>query len=224
MIPAASGLLAAEAITRDGAREAAERELDRAVYDEAQPSLTVRVITWVIEHIQELLGRASSATPGGGFGLLVLVLVLAVVVVTVVRLGPLRRARSADAGLDVPTHVTAAQLRADADAAARDGRYADAVRARFRAVVRTLEDRTIIEPRLGRTATEVARDASVVAPPLRVALDAGAATFSEIWYGGRKAGPDDLRVVVELDDALARYRPGRTPSSAPGPGTPAVPA
>ncbi|MDQ1631112.1 MAG: hypothetical protein QOC80_1084 [Frankiaceae bacterium] len=215
-------LIAAEALTRDGARSEAKDELSRAVYDEAKPSLVVRALNWMIEHVQDLLSRASSATPGGVYGLLTAVAILALAVVVVVRLGSLRPPESAGDGLDAPAAVTADQLRSEAEQLARDGRFADAVRARLRAVVRTLEDRALIEPRPGRTATEVARDAGAVVPTLRPALDAAAGTFSEVWYGGRTASAEDYRVVGDLDDALRRHRPTPAPASSPtGPPVPA---
>lgn len=214
--------VAADALTRDGARSEAKDELSRAIYNDAKPSLLVRALNWVIEHVRDLLDRASSATPGGVFGLLTIVALLALGVVVAVRLGKLRRPQSTGDGLDAPIAVTADQLRSEAEQLVRDGRFADAVRARLRAVVRTLEDRALIEPRPGRTATEVARDAGTVAPTLRPALDAAAGTFSEVWYGGRTASEQDYRVVVDLDDALRRHRPAPGPASVPtGPPVPA---
>lgn len=215
-------LRAAEPLTRDGAADEARRELQRSVYDEAKPSLLARVIDKVIQFLRDLLNHASHATPGGAFGLLTLVVLIAVVVVVAVRLGPLRRAQSAAGGLDVPAAVTADQLRSSAEALAAERQWAEAVRARLRAVVRTLEDRTLIEPRAGRTAYEVARDAGSVAPPLRPALESAAGTFSEIWYGGRAATGDDYREIADLDDAVRRYRPST--AADPAPTGPAVPA
>jgi hypothetical protein len=97
------------------------------------------------------------------------------------------------------------------------------VRARLRAVVRLLEERTLIEPRAGRTAYEVARDAGAVAPELRSPLEQATAAFSEVWYGGRDGTAADYRTVVELDTAVQQHRPGhRRPASAhPGPAVPA---
>ncbi len=214
---------AAAPITRDGAREQATRELDRAIYDEARPSLVMRAFEKVVDFVRDLLDKASSATPGGAFGLLTIAILLAVGIVVAYRLGPLRRPQTSFAGLDAPAAVTAGQLRSRAEAFAAERQWAEAVRARLRAVVRTLEDRTLIEPRLGRTATEVARDAGAVAPPLRSALDAAATTFGEIWYGDRQASEADYRVIVDLDDALGRYRPAPVAQPTPTAG-PAVPA
>lgn len=222
MLTLLSASVAAAPITRDGAQDQAERELERGVYDDARPSLIMRALEKIVEVVRDVLDKAASATPGGAFGLLTLVVLIAVGIAVAYRLGPLRRPQSAFAGLDAPAAVTAAQLRSQAEAFAAEQQWAEAVRARLRSAVRTLEDRTLIEPRLGRTATEVARDAGAVAPSLRPALDAAASTFGEIWYGDRQASEADYRVIVDLDDALSRYRPS-VDAAAPATG-PAVPA
>jgi hypothetical protein len=209
--------------TRDGARGEAHRELSRNVYDAARPSLLVRGLKAALDAVGNLLDKAASATPGGAVGLLALVALLAVVVVVVVRLGPLKRPQTTSGHLDVPAAISAAQLRSEAEAYATERRWAEAVRARLRAVVRLLEDRTLIEPRPGRTAAEVARDAGAVAPPLGAPLTAATTVFSEIWYGHREAGAEDYRLVADLDEAVQRYRLGAA-VSAPGARGPAVPA
>jgi hypothetical protein len=215
-------VLAAGPITRKGAADDARHELNRSVYDDAKPPLLNRILDKIIDFVRDLLDRASGATPGGGLGLLALILLIAVAIVVAVRLGPLRRPQTTSSGLDVPVAVTADQLRSESDRLAAAQQFSEAVRARLRAVVRLLEDRTLIEPRPGRTAYEVARDAGSVAPPLRPALESAAATFSEIWYGGRPGTADDYREMVELDDAVRRHRPSS--ASVPVPTGPAVPA
>lgn len=215
-------LLLTAPITRDGARQDAHRELQRGIYDEARPSLLARAIAKVVDAVRSLLHDASSATPGGAFGLLLLVLLLALAAFLVVRLGPLRRPRTLAGGLDAPAAVTADDLAAQAESFATQRQWAEAVRARLRAVVRRLEDRTLIEPRPGRTAYEVARDAGGVAPALRPQLERAAETFGEVWYGGRDADERDYRVMVELDDAVRTFRFGAVPAAAPA--GPAVPA
>jgi hypothetical protein len=215
-------LLLAAPITRDGAQQDAHRELQRGIYDEAQPTLLARVVEKVLDFVRSVLHHAANATPGGAFGLLTLVVLLVLAGFVVFRLGPLRRPRSASGGLDAPAAVTAEQLRAQAESFAAQQQWADAVRARLRAVVRRLEDRTVIEPRPGRTAYEVARDAAAVAPTLRPLLEQAAETFGEVWYGGRDATETDYRVMVELDEAVRTFRPGV--GEPPVPTGPAVPA
>ena len=94
------------------------------------------------------------------------------------------------------------------------GDWAAAVRARLRAVVRTLEERGVINPRPGRTAAEVAAEAGQERPDLNEMLWDGALTFGAIWYGKRTATAEDDQVMRTLDAAVRR-RPsaGSTPSA-----------
>jgi Domain of unknown function (DUF4129) len=90
------------------------------------------------------------------------------------------------AGDELP-EVPAEDLAALADRLAAQGRYAEAVRERLRAIVRDLVDRGLVDNRPGWTVTELARAAAAaraaVDPPLRAA----ALLFSDIWYGNRPA-------------------------------------
>jgi hypothetical protein len=114
----------------------------------------------------------------------------------------------AESGLDIEPGRTADQFREDAARFAAAGEWAEAVRARLRAVVVTLEARGAIDPRPGRTAAEVASEAGAVRPELRDQLWKGALTFGEIWYGRRRATSADYRVLEQLDEAVRR-RPDR---------------
>jgi hypothetical protein len=189
-----AGLLAALAraaapIERDTAREAAQRELSKGIYHADDPGVFERQVDRAVSWLDDRLARAAGLAPGGTLGLLALLVVLAAAAALILwRTGPLRRAHAAgSSALDVSTLVSAGQHRRRADAYARDGRYAEAVRERMRAVVRELEDRGVLEPRPGRTADEVARDAGTVVPAVAADLRAAARVFDEIWFGGRPA-------------------------------------
>lgn len=192
---------------RDQAREAAQRELARPEYGAAQPSWVVRLVTWVLNELQKLLDKASGAVPGGTWGLVLLALLTALVIaVVLVRLRPAtRRPAVADLfGLD--RQRTAQDHRELAERAAREGRWADAVRERLRAVVRELEARGVLEPRPGRTADEIASEAGSVVPELAGQLAAAARLFDEVWYGGRAADDGTYAVLVDLDRRVTAVR------------------
>ena len=86
---------------------------------------------------------------------------------------------SADALPDLPVEAFISL----ADRYAAEGRYAEAIRERLRAIVRDLVDRGVIEHRPGWTVTELAGAASLVRPPVREPLGGATDMFSEIWYG-----------------------------------------
>lgn len=89
--------------------------------------------------------------------------------------------------------LSAAAFVSLADRLAADGRYAEAVRERLRAIVRDLIDRDVIAHHPGWTVTELAAAAASVRPAVDPPLGAAARLFSDIWYGQRPATVDDDR-------------------------------
>ncbi len=181
--------IAAAPVDRDEARRAAERELSKGIYHQNEPGPVDRAINAVIGWVSRLLGRIAGATPGGSLGLLVLLaVVVAVAAVVIWRTGPVRRgARIRPSLVELSGDLDAAEHRRRAEEHAAAGRFAEAVRERMRAIVRELEMRGVIEPRPGRTADEVAREAGVSVPAVAGDLRAAAGVFEEVWYGGRTA-------------------------------------
>jgi hypothetical protein len=207
-------VLAQDPITRESAREAAREELSKDIYRSHEPSLLERAVTWLLDLLEGLLDGAAGASPSGGVGLLAAVLVLVVLVAAVLlRFGPLSRtaaARPEEFDLGAGTG-TAADHRALADRFAAEERYADAVRERLRAVVRDLGDRGAIVPRPGRTVSEIVAEAGRALPGAAGELAAGAALFSDIWYGGRTATAADDARMREVARQVAESRPVGAP-------------
>jgi hypothetical protein len=198
---------------REQARDAAVDELGKAVYQQSRPGLTERVLTWLYEQVVSLVERLSDASPGGGPGLAVLVL-LAVAAVVAVRLavGPVRRAARQEEPLFVGGPRSAAEHRAAADRHAAAGRWAEAVRERLRAVIRSLEERSLIDARPGSTADEAADEAGRALPDQAAALRAAARVFDDVWYGGRTATEQDDALLRDLDERVRRSRPVHSPA------------
>jgi hypothetical protein len=90
-------------------------------------------------------------------------------------------------GDDELPDLPAAAFLSNADRLAAEGRYAEAVRERLRAIVRTLVDTGVIVGLPGWTVSELARAAGAVRRPLEQPLDDAARVFSDIWYGERPA-------------------------------------
>ncbi len=211
-------------VTRDGAAAAARRELARREYHQDDPSVLERAFTWVIDRLGNALARTTAVAPGGGVGLVVLaVLVIVAVVLVRLRLGalPVRDLLRDRSG--TIRGMTAADYRADAERLAGQGDWAEALRARTRAVVRELEARGVIEPRPGRTAAGVAREAASTAPASAVDVTLVARLFDEVWYGGRAATENDVGQARAADERLRRMRLAVVPD-APAPGALRAPA
>ncbi len=189
----------------DAARELARAELARPVYEQARPPLLLRLLIWLQDGLEALLRAADRVSPGGSWGLLV-VLVLLVVVVVIVRrrFGPTARSAALRAPVFGDVVRSAEEHRRAADEHTAAGRHDEAVRERMRALVRSLEERTVLEPRRGRTAGEAAREGGRILPPVADALRDAARIFDETVYGGRPADADaDARLRAVDDDVRA---------------------
>jgi hypothetical protein len=206
--------------TREQARDLALRELSDPVYARARPGLVERAVSWVFDQISKLGISSSDVTsPAAGAALLALV---AVVVTTVVllRTGRLRGPdRTGAAGAVFADRVrTSQEHRRLADQAAAAGQWVVAVQERYRAIVRTLEERVVLDERPGRTAHEAATEAGAWLPTAAAALIEAATTFDDVVYGERAATPDHDRSLRALDLAVQESRPvGAGPAPAPVP-------
>ncbi|MBU4214632.1 MAG: DUF4129 domain-containing protein [Actinobacteria bacterium] len=189
------------------ARRWAEHELSDPIYHRGS-SLLTRFLDWVVQQLDAL----SQVSITSNTGLLVLLGVLvALVVVVLVVAGPVRRRQHAIAAAGSAVLVddsrNASRLRDDARAAAARGAWEAAVADWFRAVVRGLEERTVLDERPGRTADEAAGSAARRLPELADALWDGARLFDDVVYGHRRAGPGDEARMRALDTAVQASRP-----------------
>ncbi|MBZ9596157.1 MULTISPECIES: DUF4129 domain-containing protein [Streptomyces] len=193
---------------RTPAQEAAERELSKPMYHENDPNLLDRALRAFLDWLDDLFGAASGATPGGAVGLVaVLLLVVLAIAALWWRLGSPRRTATSAGTLFDDGVRSAADHRTAAEAHATAGRWTEAVQERMRAVVRSLEERTLLDPRPGRTADEAAAEAAVSLPDHAAALRAAARTFDDVTYGGRTADADTYARLRTLDLTLARTKP-----------------
>ncbi|MGV9907513.1 DUF4129 domain-containing protein [Streptomyces sp. NPDC003388] len=202
-------------IPRDPAREAARRELSKRMYHENDPGLIQRALNAFWDWLGHLLDTAAAATPGGALGLLVVVLfAVAVLAALWWRLGTPRRPPVSTATLFDDRPRSAAEHRAAAEAHAAQGHWNQAVQERMRAIVRSLEERTLLDVRPGRTADEAADEAGRTLPAFTDRLRLAARQFDDVTYGGRRSNEQTYQRIAELDHDLERSRPDLTNSTA----------
>ena len=126
--------------------------------------------------------------PGGLWGVAVLLLVLGLAAVAIkVGVGPIGRASGGERAVFVGKTRSAAEHRARADAAAERADWHAAVIERYRALVRSLEERGLVDERPGRTADEAAAEGAAALPPAADLLRPAARAFDDVAYGGRAA-------------------------------------
>lgn len=192
---------------REAAQEAAREELAKQVYREAGPGLVERAVRWLYGRFADALDEVAAVSPGGYLGVVVVLLLLVAAAVAIrLRVGPMGRRAALDESLFVGRERSADEHRAAADSHARAGEWAEALRERLRAVVRSLEERAVLEPRPGRTADEAAAQAGAALPSCAAELAAAARLFDDVWYGGRPAGPEADASLRELDRTVRAAR------------------
>ena len=193
-------------LSRDEARRRAAAELAKAKYGGVPDWLTnlLAGVRRLIEALLQLLPAGS----GSGSGIVVVViavLLVGAIALIIWRVGlPRLQRRNQEAELALDSTRTPDSYRRQADAAAEAGDLRTAVGDRFRAIVRELEERTILDPRPARTASEVARSAARILTGQRESLDRGAALFGDIWYSDRVADQEAYLEMCDLDAELTR--------------------
>lgn len=200
------------------ARAAARKELSDPAYRSQEPTLFERISDAVTDWVKDLFGRTSDAAPGGRWSLVLLTLVVLLALWALrARLGKLTPGGRRTAEVFGATERTAAEHHADADAALAAGDLDTAVTERFRALVRGLEERGLLDPRPGRTAHEAGEEGGRLLPACALPLRAAARVFDEVRYGGRVATRAGHDTVAEADRAARAARPeagADTPASA----------
>jgi len=183
--------------------------LSRPEFEEPPRTLYERIVDFVNELISETLG----AVLGGGRGTVVGLVLLALLVATSVAVW-VRFARTMsrdpdvrDTGATIDERRAARDWTSEADAAAVDGRWRDAMRCRYRALIARLSERGVVEEIPGRTAGEYRHELHRALPV--AAGDFGRATelFELAWYGAAPTTPSDHDSFVELSQRVVASVP-----------------
>ncbi len=195
------------------ARRWAIEELAKPEYRDAAPSWLDTLWRNFLDWLQSLDGSSgeSAAVPSPVIALVIAAIIAAAIILARPRLNA--RARRAKDVFESEAAMSAMDYRNRSEAAAAAGKWGDAVVDRFRAVVRSAEDRTILDAQPGRTADEAARALSVPFNHESGRLLRAAAVFDGIRYGNRAAGSADYQEMVGLDSALEAMKP--VPAASP---------
>lgn len=186
------------------ARELLLDELTDPAYAESQP-------TWFDLVTQAVLDWFGSLRLGEGEGPPALALVIgAIVLAAAIAAGilvyglPRWRARSrlSTSLLGENDRRTARQLRRAAERAAAANDWKLAIAERYRAIARSLDERTIVTALPGTTAHGFARSAAQQFPDQGAALEAAADRFDGVRYLDRPGTADDYSLVLKLDEAI----------------------
>ena len=190
-------------------RELADQILDQARYDRAPESIPDRVMGWVGEQLARAFG---SLVSGGGGTVLAWVILLAAVggvAYLLVRNGRVTLpALATDPEPEVMVELTrsAKEWRAEADRLEGDGRWAEGLRCRHRALVADLVRGGAIPEQAGRTAGEYGRDVAGSLPDAAPAMAAATELFEAAWYGGATTGASEAARFADLEARVLAVR------------------
>jgi len=189
----------------DEGRSLLRRELLRPEYNDQ--ALVSRFVDWLRDRIIQGVDAASGSPP------LTTLAAMVILVLLTVGLGwLLSRARltSRAPGEGAPAltddGLTAAQLRARADTAFTQGRYAEALVDGFRALALGQIERGRIEDVPGATARELADAMGTWSPARADRFDSVGRAFDLVLYGDRPATGEQARVVLNLDNEVTGIR------------------
>lgn len=217
MIPAAPRL---------GPDEARERILEELAKDEYDDS--PGFVAWLLGAIEDWLARMVDGVDGSSATQTVIAVLLALVLATVVvlvlrRTGLLRRspALAVDAALDAEPVLSGEELRGAARDAIDAGRTDDGTVLALRALVRDLEERTLLDVATGMTAHEAATRAALTFPDLRGRLQRGADAFDTAAYSVRSVGAKPAEDMLRLAEYIAETSPDLSALEQAEAGTPA---
>lgn len=198
-------------IDRDAAHDAAQNELSKPIYPRSSP--TQQFLDWITELFYRLAMQGSKI-PGGWFTIAVLAILIVLAVVVAVRTArrTMRTNRGRQYALFGSQELSAAEHRRTAEQCAAQGNWAAAIRHRLRAVAKHLEETGILDPVPGRTATELARDASATLGDLSSELFSAAGIFNDVTYGEQPGTAPGYRMIADLDRRVHDH--GRAPVGA----------
>lgn len=209
---ASLGVLASSAALPDAeeASRLAEQELAKPEYLAAQPTAFDRASLAVLEFLDKLL-NPDLGDGGGGLALLITitVVVIALLVIGVLAWGRPRASRRREAHaalLGEHDQLSAAQLRAAADALARSGNWSGAIAGRYRALARALIERELIDPAPGATAQSIAAAAARTFPHEQSALLHAAQLFDEVRYLGAPGDEAAYLAIRAVDERVSAAR------------------
>ena len=186
----------------DAVRDLADRILSEARYDRPPESLPERIQGWFADRIADALSGLVGTGAGTVLAWLVVVGAVAAVVYLVIRHGrTVRVDRPLGTGPSAMVELSRApgEWRAEADALEARGRWKEALRCRYRALVGDLVRLGAIADQAGRTAGEYVGDVAVARPDAATAMAEATGLFEAAWYGAVPTGPAESGRFRDLE-------------------------
>lgn len=192
----------------DEARRVVDDVLADPRYRVPEPSLLDRIMKWFEDRLGDLVGTLFDTGAGSLFAWLIIGTALTVTIVLLLRAtGSVRRDRAPSIATMVELTRTPAEWRDEAAELEAQGRWKEAMRCRYRALVGELVALGHIPELPGRTAGEYRRDVAERDPAAATAFSDASDLFELAWYGDLPTGADERDRFVRLEaDILGLVR------------------
>ena len=174
-------------------RQLADEILSRREFQEPEPSLIERIQTWLGDALERLFATVGGGGAGSVVSIVVLAALIGLLVWFFVRLGRTVQADTRIAGITLEGvhRRSPAEWRAEAEEHEAAGRWKEALRSRYRALVGDLVAEGLLDDIAGRTTGELRRDLAERDPGRREAFDQATLLFELAWYADRSTGPEE---------------------------------
>lgn len=188
-------------------------EARRQLADELANPIYADVQNWIADQFDKLLDwLVGDPSPAGSLSsgqltALVITLVGIAAVAIWISTGGVRAERRQRGAVFADEERTADQLRTDAARLAAADDWSAATVELFRAMIRSLGERAIVEEFGGMTAHEAAAQAAPRLPGLAGRVTGAAEVFDALAYGHRSGSARQYQEMRELDAEAARTRP-----------------
>lgn len=194
----------------DDARRLLDDRIDSYDVDPENMSLWERIVTW----LDDLL--AFNVDASGAGGILLKVLLVAAVAVLLFLLFRYFRPSVSPAAQDsednlVDPDVSAEQYLASAQHYLADEELDQAYLHAFRAMVRSADERGLVEVTPATTATVFGWSLGAVLPAFQHSISEAATEFNSISYGGTVPSREATTHMVQLAQAVPTAQPGNAP-------------
>jgi hypothetical protein len=200
----------------DEARRWAEQELADPRYADAKPTWFDLIARDIGRFLADLFSADNGASVGPSALIIVSIIVFGALVAALIIWGRPRRSQSVRVArgglLGAEDDRSAAQLRTDADRAARAQDWDEATILRFRALARGLLERDLIDPSPGATAQAIAREVSAVFPVESDPVRRAAVSFDDVRYLRHPATAERYAELAATDERLSSLRPDLVPA------------
>jgi Domain of unknown function (DUF4129) len=202
--PVRHGAPGGAAVSRRAGQQLARAELSKGIYHHSV-AWTVRLERWLVR----TLNTAGQAVPGGWWALIALAALLVITVAAALAwIGPVARSRPrAQVPILSGAQLSARDHRQNAERLAAAGDFTAAIIESVRAIAAELEERSILPPRPGRTADELATEASGPLPAQAEQLRDAARLFDDVRYGDRPGTARGYQRLRDIDAGIRAARP-----------------